>query len=61
MEAIKMDNDNIQDVLETRQEVSEHGEKGKLFPIIGARTTFKLIPNSLYESSLSFKVKLHKP
>ena len=30
-----MDNENIQDVLETRQEVSEHGEKGsKLFHII---------------------------
>ena len=34
MEAIKLDNDNVQDVLETRQEVSERGEKGKLFHII---------------------------
>ena len=33
MEAIKLDNDNVQDVLETRQEVSERGEKGKLFHI----------------------------
>ena len=55
-----MDDDNVQDVLEAR-EVSEHGEKGKLFHIIGARTTFKLIPNNLYVSSLWFKVKLHKP
>ena len=33
MEAIKLDKDNVQDVLETRQEVSNRGEKGKLFHI----------------------------
>ena len=35
MEAIILENDNVQDVLDTRQEVSERGEKGKLFHIIG--------------------------